>query len=207
MPRRIRGDSLRTVGTEQLNACAEALHDLVARGGTAAAAADGPWSWALRSSTLTTPQQSEEMLSSLEQLADVELPALQRATEATAIITGTPGAGRISDWAPLPGVVEQAAGVRERLTEEVWQTDVAALLDQLRRGTRGGVGALATRITSGPFRAARKEAMELCGTPVSKLGELVGWLEEAQPVPRCLAEPAHRSRSAAWIGGGGARSR
>ena len=179
-PRRIRGDALRAVGTEEMRACAEALRDYVSRGGPAAAAADGPWSWALRSATLTTPQQTEETLALLENLANDELPALQQAIESVASLAGTPGAGRICDWAPLPTIVEQADVVREHFSEEIWHADMATMLEQLRRGSRSGVGALATRITSGQFRAARKRATDLSRTAPSKLNELVRWLEEAQ---------------------------
>ena len=179
-PRRIRGDALRAVGAEEMRACAEALRDYVSRGGPAAAAADGPWSWAARFATLTTPQQAEETLALLENLANDELPALQQAIEAVASLAGTPGSGRICDWAPLPAIVEQAEVVREHFSEEIWHADIATMLEQLRRGSRSGVGALATRVTSGQFRAARKRATDLSRTAPSKLNELVRWLEEAQ---------------------------
>ena len=177
---RIRGPRLQSLGAAAFRDCCDALRDYVAHGGPLIAREGGLWTFALRSPTVPTSQHAEATLALVERLRRTSLPALEEAIAQAAPVVGTPGSGRICDWATVPGVVASAVETASRLRDTIWTCDIEGLLARLRPGLRGGAGGLATRIGSGRFRAARKEARALCVTSPPNLRELVGWLEQAQ---------------------------
>jgi very-short-patch-repair endonuclease len=177
--RRLRGDTLKNLGSQAFKQAVDDLATFVELGGARLQAAQDPWTEALGRGSVVSASQAESALGTISTLAERTLPNGESAYAAARQRVIPRADETVALWSELVGLfdrVEETLGV---FSADVFSPALDRLVADLRPAERGLVSRLFARLFRGAFRRARRAGLRLVLNGKLRSAELLGRLREA----------------------------
>lgn len=158
---RFGADTLQWLDGAAVQQVAEELSEFARLGGLTLAASDSPW----RKSEIVSGAEVQSAFTLAEQMHRHTVPAGLAVLSTSSEQVQLPAASTIADWEPRLALWHEIAQTLSSCSEELFDSDLEALLTRMAPATAGGFTRLKASLLSGEYKGARAELRLLRRSP------------------------------------------